>query len=75
MVAGWHARADRSEWESLVAELLTAHYDPAYRRSTHKNYARLADAHVVRPRELSPASIASLATELLALAARERAVA
>jgi len=74
-IAGWQARADRSEWQGLVAELLTAHYDPAYRRSTHKNYARLADAHVVRPRDLSPASIAGVASELLALAAREPAVA
>jgi len=74
-IAGWRARADRSDWEGLVAELLTAHYDPAYRRSTHKNYARLADAHVVRPRDLSPASIAGVASELHALAAREPAVA
>jgi tRNA 2-selenouridine synthase len=74
-IAGWQARADRRDWEGLVAALLTGHYDPAYRRSTHKNYARLADAHVVRPRDLGSASIASLATELLALGAREPAVA
>jgi tRNA 2-selenouridine synthase len=75
IIAGWRERADRRDWDGLVAALLTAHYDPAYRRSTHKNYARLADAHVARPRDLSPASIAGLATELLALAGREPAVA
>jgi tRNA 2-selenouridine synthase len=74
-IAGWHALADRAAWEALVAELLTAHYDPAYRRSTQKNYARLAEAHVARPRDLAPASIASLAQELHALARREHAVA
>ena len=74
-IADWRARTDRGEWEGLVGELLTAHYDPAYRRSTHKNYVRLADAHVVRPRDLSPASIAGVASELLALAAREPVVA
>lgn len=74
-IAGWHALADRGDWEALVAELLTAHYDPAYRRSTQKNYARLAEAHVVRPRDLAPASIANLAKELHALARRERAIA
>ncbi|HSD42322.1 MAG TPA: tRNA 2-selenouridine(34) synthase MnmH [Burkholderiales bacterium] len=67
-IAGWQAAADRGEWERLVAELLTAHYDPAYRRSTDRKYARLAEAHVVRPRDLSPASIAAVAQELLALA-------
>jgi tRNA 2-selenouridine synthase len=75
IIAGWRERADRRDWEGLVAALLTAHYDPAYRRSTHKNYARLADAHVVRPRVLGPAAIAGLATELLALAGCEPAVA
>jgi tRNA 2-selenouridine synthase len=74
-IAGWQAAADRGEWEVLVAELLDAHYDPAYRRSTHKNYARLAEAHVARPRDLSPASIASVADELHALARVEPAVA
>lgn len=75
IIADWRERADRRDWDGLVAALLTAHYDPAYRRSTHRNYARLADAHVARPRDLSPASIAGLATELLALAARESVVA
>ena len=75
IIAGWRERADRRDWDGLVAALLTAHYDPAYRRSTHRNYARLADAHVARPRDLSPASLARLATELLALAGREPAVA
>jgi tRNA 2-selenouridine synthase len=74
-IGGWQALADRGEWERLVAELLTAHYDPAYHRSTDRNYARLAEAHVVRPRDLSPASIAGVAQELLALARREAATA
>ncbi len=67
----WRAAADRSEWEALVADLLASHYDPAYRRSTHKNYARLAEAAVLRPRDLSPPAIAALASELAALAERE----
>ncbi|HSD52703.1 MAG TPA: tRNA 2-selenouridine(34) synthase MnmH [Burkholderiales bacterium] len=74
-ISAWQASADRREWERLVTELLDTHYDPAYRRSTHKNYARLGDAHVVRPRDLSPASVAGVASELLALAQREPAVA
>jgi len=64
VIALWQAAADRGDWEALVADLLERHYDPAYRRSTHRNYARLADAHVLRPRELSPAAIGALAAEL-----------
>jgi tRNA 2-selenouridine synthase len=74
-IAAWQASADRGEWAPLVADLLAAHYDPAYRRSTLRNYARLADAHVLRPVDLGPTSIAALAEALRALAAREPAVA
>jgi len=73
VIAGWHAQADRGDWEPLVADLLVSHYDPAYRRSTHKNYAALAAAEVLRPQDLSPDSIARLARELRALAERQPA--
>jgi tRNA 2-selenouridine synthase len=75
VVAGWQARADRQDWTGLVAELLTAHYDPAYRGSTIRNYARLAEAYVARPRDLAPASIAGVAAALHAHAARAQPVA
>jgi tRNA 2-selenouridine synthase len=73
VIAGWQAAADRGDWAALVAELLERHYDPAYRRSTDRNYAQLARARVLRPAELSPAAIARLAGELGAIAERERA--
>jgi len=70
VIARWRSQVDRAEWETLVADLLVSHYDPAYRRSTRKNYVRLEFAPVLRPRTLGPASIAGLAQELRALAAR-----
>jgi tRNA 2-selenouridine synthase len=73
-VGAWQARADRGDWDGLVGELLTAHYDPAYQRSTMRNYARLADAFVARPRDLAPDSIAGVAEALRAHAARAQAV-
>jgi tRNA 2-selenouridine synthase len=73
VIGRWQAAADRGEWEALVTDLLENHYDPAYRRSTHRNYARLDAAHVLRPRELSVAAIAALATDLAALAGGETA--
>lgn len=75
MVGAWQARADRGDWAGLVGELLATHYDPAYRRSTMRNYARLGDALVVRPCDLARASIAELADALRAHAARAPAVA
>jgi len=74
-IGAWHALADRGEWEQLVEDLLVAHYDPAYRRSTQKNYPGLATAQVLRPRDLSPASIAHLAEALRTFAEREPAAA
>jgi len=73
VIARWQGAADRGEWEALVADLLENHYDPAYRRSTDRNYARLGAAHVLRPRELSAPAIAALAGELAALAGSEAA--
>jgi tRNA 2-selenouridine synthase len=74
-IGAWQRLADRGEWQRLVEALLVSHYDPAYRRSTQKNYAGLAGAQVLRPRDLAPASIARLAEELCALAGREPAAA
>jgi tRNA 2-selenouridine synthase len=71
VIGRWRAAADGGEWEALVTDLLANHYDPAYHRSTHKNYARLVEARVLRPRDLSPPAITALATELAALAGRE----
>ena len=47
-VAGWKALGERGAWREFVARLLAEHYDPAYRRSSHKNFVRLPDAPAVR---------------------------
>jgi tRNA 2-selenouridine synthase len=74
-IAGWQSLAGRGEWAALVADLLANHYDPAYRRSTDRNYPRLAAAHVLAPRELTAASINRMAKELHAIARSEHAIA
>src|SRR5512146_502097 len=40
----WQTLAEQGDWDALVEELLTMHYDPAYRRSTTYNFALLSDA-------------------------------
>jgi tRNA 2-selenouridine synthase len=68
VIARWRGAADRGEWSALVADLLESHYDPAYRRSTARNYPRLDAGHVLRPADLAPLAIARMAGELLTLA-------
>lgn len=43
-IAEWKALAARGAWRELVGRLLVEHYDPAYRRSSHRNFAQLAEA-------------------------------
>ncbi|OGA58081.1 MAG: tRNA 2-selenouridine(34) synthase MnmH [Betaproteobacteria bacterium RIFCSPLOWO2_12_FULL_65_14] len=47
-IASWKSLAARGAWEDLVTRLLAEHYDPAYRRSATRNFARLAQARSVR---------------------------
>ncbi len=47
-IAAWKALAARGAWREFVARLLAEHYDPAYRRSSLKNFSRLPDAQTVR---------------------------
>jgi tRNA 2-selenouridine synthase len=63
-IARWKGFAAAGEWEALVSDLLANHYDPAYRRSTGKNFARFDEARVVALDSLAPESIARAAREL-----------
>jgi len=47
-IAGWKALAAAGNWRELVERLLLEHYDPAYGRSSTKNFAGLATARRVR---------------------------
>lgn len=70
----FHSNATLDEWKQLAAagnlpELFAAfidqHYDPLYKRSQNKNYGRFADARPVVLNDLSPASLAAAAGELI----------
>jgi tRNA 2-selenouridine synthase len=60
----WSALADAKAWSELVSELLVYHYDPAYRRSTARNFTGSESARVVELQALSPAALAHTAAEL-----------
>ena len=65
VIEGWKTLASAGHWEPLVTELLTSHYDPAYSRSTLKNYRRLADALVVTCSDASAEGMQALARQLV----------
>ena len=61
-IAEWKAIGD---WRELVRRLLVEHYDPAYRRSSHKNFTHLAHAHTVRIARADDAAFFAAAASLL----------
>jgi tRNA 2-selenouridine synthase len=67
-IAEWKALAAGGAWGEFVRRLLVEHYDPAYRRSSLRNFARLPGAQDLRidsPHAFERAA-ASLAGEALA---------
>jgi tRNA 2-selenouridine synthase len=46
-VAQWKQLASEDDWDAVVERLLVEHYDPAYRKSIDRNFARAASAAVV----------------------------
>ena len=63
----WHALIDAGDWPAFVADLLTRHYDPSYRRSIAR-HARPVLGRVTLP-ALDEADIAAGAGRLAALLA------
>jgi tRNA 2-selenouridine synthase len=47
-IAAWKALAAHGAWRDFVTRLLMEHYDPAYRRSSFKNFTLLPQAEVAR---------------------------
>jgi tRNA 2-selenouridine synthase len=65
VIENWKSLARSADWRELTADLLSRHYDPAYRRSTARNYPRLQDAIVVACSDPSDAGMAQIAREIV----------
>ena len=63
-IGDWKALAQGGQWRELVARLLAEHYDPAYRRSSVRNFPGLATAHVVRIGSARPEAFRAAAAAL-----------
>jgi tRNA 2-selenouridine synthase len=64
-IAAWKLLAARGEWREFVSRLLVEHYDPAYRRSSARNFAKLSEARRLRTTSTGEAAFASAANALL----------
>jgi tRNA 2-selenouridine synthase len=65
-IAEWKALAAESRWREFVARLLAEHYDPAYQRSSQRNYAQLAAAPRLRIAAADNAAFDAAAAQYLA---------
>ena len=63
-IGAWKALAQRGQWREFVARLLAEHYDPAYRRSSARNFPGLATARVVRIGSARPEAFRAAAATL-----------
>jgi len=61
----WKALAAAGKWREFVERLLVQHYDPAYSRSSTRNYARLVNAAGAKIKSTDEAAFARAATEVL----------
>ena len=64
-IGEWKALAQRGEWRQFVERLLLEHYDPAYHRSSNRNYAKLPQAARLRVELPGEAEFARLARKLV----------
>jgi tRNA 2-selenouridine synthase len=64
-IGEWKSLAARGEWREFVSRLLLEHYDPAYKRSSHRNFTQLADARQVRIASPEETAFAQAAGTLL----------
>jgi tRNA 2-selenouridine synthase len=64
VIENWSEMAQRGEWQELVADLLSRHYDPAYQRSTTNNFPQLKDARQLHLPTLDAADLLRAAQEL-----------
>ena len=71
-VARWQGYARAGNWEALLPELLTQHYDPLYLRSIDRHYADMKNAVELALDGVDESSLGTAADRLLAQPAPDR---
>lgn len=65
VVGRWQQLAQEGNFSTVVMELLTQHYDPAYLQSMQRNFARFAEAGQLTPTDRSTEAMTALAAHML----------
>jgi len=65
MIAQWDAAARAGDFDTLVADLLSRHYDPTYARSITRNFPRVDEALSVVPAAIDAEAFNVIARELV----------
>lgn len=60
----WEELIHEGDFQTMVAELLTLHYDPSYLRATFKHYQQLETAQKISLRSLSADALGEIAVTL-----------
>jgi tRNA 2-selenouridine synthase len=63
-IAAWKTLAAQGAWRDFVTRLLMEHYDPAYRRSSSRNFTLLPEAEVARVESAEERTFERLSVEL-----------
>ena len=65
----WEAFAAEKDWDALIGELLSLHYDPLYTRSLQRHFSAgiASGGEKIEVADASAAAIAALAAEVLAM--------
>lgn len=61
----WISLITQNDWHALVSELLTQHYDPAYRRSSGSGLLQLGNAYALELNTLDAESLHDVAKHLI----------
>ncbi len=64
-IARWKGLAEAGQWNSLVAELLEQHYDPAYQRSLGSHFLRAPDGPTLTLTSPEPEAMVQIAQRAL----------
>ena len=65
LVERWQTAVRAGNFETVVQELLTQHYDPAYLQSMRRNFAQFEKAIIISPEGYSVQAIEALAARML----------
>jgi tRNA 2-selenouridine synthase len=65
LVEGWKAQVHAGDFEPVVRDLLSLHYDPVYEQSMQRNFRQFPQAVPLEPQNHTLEAMTRLATQLL----------